>query len=412
MEPNDISKKKNILILTCEAGAGHQSAAKALRNALLESYGEACTISLANPFDDSTIPTIVRDLQFDYDHTVNSLPRLYELGYKVTDGQLRGIMLENGLTVMFYLAVRNLYRQYKPDVIVNTFPFYQPSIEAFFLLGGYNTPVITIITDYKSLHHTWFHPIVDYCVVPSEEARHLAIKAGLPAERVKIIGIPANPEFSRRVERKAIREKIGWDAKKITVFISGSKRSEKIWEYIPPLNHSGFDLQFAITAGGSKTLMEKFETMEWHHPVHLYSYVDNMPDMLRASDIIICKPGGLMVTESLASGLPMLLVDAIPGQETGNVEYVVQRNAGDYVESPLGMLEALSHLLINDGRLLEERTRAARETGRPNAALEIADLVWEMAQINPVSRPTRFAERLSKTRVLDLLTSFNIRADE
>jgi 1,2-diacylglycerol 3-beta-galactosyltransferase len=132
-----------------------------------------------------------------------------------------------------------------------------------------------------------------------------------------------------------------------------------------------------------------------------------MPDMMLAADAIISKAGGLVVTESLACGLPIMLIDAIPGQEEGNRDFVVEHGAGVYVEKPMQVLEALSHWMRDDGHGLQEAAANARLIGRPNAAMEAADLIWQAASLgagseNPISD-------LRRTRLVDLLTRNQIK---
>jgi hypothetical protein len=104
----------------------------------------------------------------------------------------------------------------------------------------------------------------------------------------------------------------------------------------------------------------------------------------------------LIVTEALAAGLPLLLIDALPGQEIGNAEYVMRSEAGTFVREPLEVLETLSHWLSNDGRLLVEHADHARDLGRPRAAYDIANLVWAAAHQEPRSR------RRTRTRTVRL----------
>ena len=80
--------------------------------------------------------------------------------------------------------------------------------------------------------------------------------------------------------------------------------------------------QIAIITGGDDKLYKALQPIEWQHPTKIYDFVENMPAMMRAADLIACKAGGLIVTESLASGLPLLLIHALPGQEIGNADYV------------------------------------------------------------------------------------------
>ena len=109
--------------------------------------------------------------------------------------------------------------------------------------------------------------------------------------------------------------------------------------------------------------------------------------MMKAADIIVCKAGGLIVTEALACGCPLILIDAIPGQETGNADYVVQNGAGDLARSTMEVLETVSHWLMNGGQLLRQRAENARRLGRPDAAYEVANAVWLAAQRSAASVP-------------------------
>jgi len=102
--------------------------------------------------------------------------------------------------------------------------------------------------------------------------------------------------------------------------------------------------------------------------------------MMRAADAILCKAGGLIITEALACGLPLLLADVIPGQETGNADYVIEGGAGELARQPLDALESLHHWLARGGELLARRAACARRLGRPRAAYDVADLTWAAAE--------------------------------
>ena len=106
---------------------------------------------------------------------------------------------------------------------------------------------------------------------------------------------------------------------------------------------------------------------------------------MHASDGLICKAGGLIVTEAMACGLPMMLIDIIPGQETGNAEYVVEGGAADLAESPLKALEVLSHWMMNDKKLLRAALNSMK-LGKPFSAYKAADLLWKAAERGPVSQ--------------------------
>ena len=132
--------------------------------------------------------------------------------------------------------------------------------------------------------------------------------------------------------------------------------------------------------------------------------------MMRAADAIVCKAGGLTVTESLACGLPLMLTDVIPGQETGNAEYVVNGGAGEMIDEPLQALETVCHWLLNDGQVLKERSANAVKLGRPRAAYDIVERAWALAQRGPVEKEAE--QILLLPRLIEMFQRFGVKVEE
>ena len=99
--------------------------------------------------------------------------------------------------------------------------------------------------------------------------------------------------------------------------------------------------------------------MDWKIPVVLKSYADNIPTLLRASDLVMSKAGGLIVTESLAAGLPLLLTEVIEGQESGNAEFIISPGAA-VLAGPNGLVRELARWLEEGGKGLCARKRRRR----------------------------------------------------
>jgi 1,2-diacylglycerol 3-beta-galactosyltransferase len=111
-----------------------------------------------------------------------------------------------------------------------------------------------------------------------------------------------------------------------------------------------------------------------------------MPTLLKASDLLVCKAGGLILTEALASGLPMMLIEVIPGQETGNAEYVTAYGAADIAQSPIEVLETLRHLTKDNQSLLKKRRANAALMGKPRSAFDTAEILWKAMETKPRSK--------------------------
>jgi len=372
--------QKRVLILTANAGFGHRKAALAIAAALREVYADLCTVEIANPLDDKRVPAFVRDSQTDYDKLVRAMPELYRFGYETSDMAPISTVIEGAMVMILFNVLADLIRKYRPDVVVTTYPLYQSPLAAVYSLHRRRAPLITVVTDLVTVHRVWFQRTSDLCIVPTEAVRQLALDYRVPARKVKVVGIPVHPDFARQHGDKAtLRSQLGWRPDLTTVLVVASKRVRNIRDVLRALNHTRLPLQLAVVAGGDEALYHDLSAITCHLETHLYRMVENMPLFMHAADCVMSKAGGLIVSESLACGLPMLLVDVLPGQETGNADYVIGNGAGERIKDPLTALETLYHWLEHDGRLLAERARYAQRLGRPLAAYDIADLVLEAA---------------------------------
>ncbi len=371
---------KKVLILTNDTGFGHRSAAKAIASALEEKHGETCTVEIVNPTEHKAASPILRNSGASYDRMVRERPELYRVSYEAMSGPLPNAIIEGAFGAMLYSAILDILKTHQPDVIVNTYETYHAPLNAVFTITRQRTPVITVVTDLATLHRSWFNDVTDLCLVPTSIAYDLALTYGLAPAKVKVTGLPINPAFADQTrERAAIRAELGWQPDMITVLAVGSTRVRNLPETFRALNHSGLPLQFAIVCGGDDDLFDQFSHTEWHQPAHVYNRVDNMPLLMQAADCTVGKAGGLYVSEALACGLPVLMIDLIEGQETGNAEFVVNGGAGELAKTPVEALEIVFHWLDMNGKLLAERARNARRLGHPRAAYEAADLIWDAA---------------------------------
>jgi 1,2-diacylglycerol 3-beta-galactosyltransferase len=342
---------------------------------------------------------------------VRDTPELYKLGYDASDAAIPSAILESALTVFLYEAMRDAIKKHQPDVILTTYPLYQSALEAVFVINDTHVPLLTAITDLVTVHKLWFDDRVDLCLVPTESVKKLALENGIPESKISVTGIPIKPDYSKiSTGKEALRTKLGWDTKLTTFLLVTSKRFTKTDKHIQVLNHFGAPIQLVIVTGNDEELLEKLQQAEWHIPVKIYPFIDNMPEVMKASDIIITKAGGLIVSESLASGLPMILFDVIPGQETGNADYVIKNDAGTLIETQMQLLETLAHLTSNHGELWKSQADNARRLGIPDSAYKTADLIWQV-----VSRGHSKADAgksSGKPRLIDLLSKNKIRWED
>jgi len=373
-------KPKTILILTADAGLGHRSAAEAIRDAIQLKYQAQAEVVIRNPLDHPDIPEIVRESQSDYDDIVKAIPELYKLGYEISDSNFPVSVMEEAFSFLLLDVMQEIIAGTSPDLIITTYPIYAAPLDDLKHAGRLQIPFISVTTDLVTVHHVWFNDGVTLLTVPTETVRQLALEAGLSQEQVIKTGIPVDPQILSLKDRdKAeIRGDLGWQEGPASILVVGSPRIPSLVEIVQALDDSDEDIQFALVAGGNEALRKTFEETEWRHPAQVYGFVDIMPELMRASDLMVSKAGGLIVTESLASGLPMMLVHVLPGQERGNVGYIVEHKAGRLCEEPETAKETLTAWLKDDRAELQRVTENASALGDADAALNIAEEAWHL----------------------------------
>jgi 1,2-diacylglycerol 3-beta-galactosyltransferase len=113
--------------------------------------------------------------------------------------------------------------------------------------------------------------------------------------------------------------------------------------------------------------------------VRVLGYVDNMAEWMRSSDVVVSKAGPGTIAEALCCGLPLLLVWYLPGQERGNVEWVVDIGAGRYVPRDEQLVDAVAELATPGSEALATMRAAVKAAARPDATRRIAELITSMA---------------------------------
>ena len=117
--------------------------------------------------------------------------------------------------------------------------------------------------------------------------------------------------------------------------------------------------------------------MEWENPTFIYGFTLEMPEFMRAADFIITKAGPGTISEALNAHLPIILYSKLPGQEDGNVTFVVEEGAGVWAPTPQLVVRALTRRISRPhekARIVETCARLAR----PEAARLIAQSIVRM----------------------------------
>ncbi len=373
---------RKILLLSVKAGAGHMRAAEALMQAF-QAYPEIDVLHLdALQY---TNPAFRQSFIHGYEHLAKDLPSLWGYLYDSLEEGRAGRQFKRLSTLFGQLNTRPLRRmvdQFDPDGIVCT--HYAPAevLAPRRKNGRLRATLHVVLTDYD-IHAMWLQHGIDHYHVATEEMAFALSMKEYGEDTVHVSGIPVMPDFNADYpDRAAMRERLGLIPERPTVLVTaGGYGLIKIDQIVPILAQRLPQAQFLAVAGRNENLRRKLDKAAAEQPESIVSFgfVENMHELMAASDFIVAKSGGLTVSEAMAMGLPMVIVKPIPGQEERNATWVLERGAGVWAHTH-------GHLVYKVERLLKEPERlarmqqTARAIGRPDAADRIADTVLHGAE--------------------------------
>lgn len=258
-------------------------------------------------------------------------------------------------------AFQALARSLAPETAVCTHFLPMALLSLMRERGEFSGRIHVVITDYD-LHGFWVDPGVDRYYTASVQVRDRLAAKGIPDSRIAITGIPVRESFSRLA--LAPRRK-GSPLPIQVLFLAHSISNETSLEIIDRLGSLGTPVR--LTVVGDRTLRENRRDLdiEWHDKVM------DLSSLMAASDLLVTKPGGLVCSEALSAGLPMLFTSPIPMQETLNATYLEGQGAGVLCGSPEGIAEQLRQIL-RDPETLSRMGHACQRMSSPDAAGEIA----------------------------------------
>jgi 1,2-diacylglycerol 3-beta-galactosyltransferase len=378
-ERNQKPMAKKVLIITCDAGGGHRSVTKALRDALDHffpgKYHVQQTDIIAECF-----PFPLSLAGRAYGPVVNRLRFSWGVLWHLTNGRRRSPLILRAIAPLASGRLATILRETRPDIVISTHPFGNYLPARLLRQAGWDTPLITMVTDLVNIHHCWLCPEVDLYLVATEEARLTALSAGLPPDRVQVVGLPVGLEFRQCTRGKEeLRRELNLSPDLVTILVmGGGDGMGNVFSSARAATQALAEIQLVVVAGRSQTLKARLEAVPWEVPTTILGFVDNIADFMQAADLLITKAGPSTLSEALACGLPMLITGALRGQEEGNVGWAVETGAAVAALSPRQIGPALQNVLGDGHRVLGEMSQAARAT-RPDAALRTATLIDQLA---------------------------------
>ncbi len=257
--------------------------------------------------------------------------------------------------------------RHQPDVIVSTH-FLSPEILGRAKQHGkIHAAMHTVITDFYP-HTFWVNPGTDHYWVMADETKAELTRRGVDPKIVTAGGIPILPAFKPAGNRLEILKKHGLAADRFTILLtSGSFGLGPQEAILEELKAFGDKIQCFVVCANNKALKGILDAKTYPFPVKVFGFIDFMPELMEASDLMIAKSGGSTTSEALAKGVAMVVMEPIPGQETRNAKLLKQRDAAYFLKDP-AEIRAIVGGILRDPKELEQKKAAIQSLAKPNAA--------------------------------------------
>lgn len=391
---------KQVMILMSDTGGGHRASAEALRDGLIELYGDGLAVDMVDLWIKHTPPPINR-IPRTYRFLINDAPWLFRFIYEMADHP--EIVTPALAATSRFLGpfIARAIRRYHPDLIVSVHPLMQDIPIRMLRRMHRDIPFATVVTDLVTIPGVWFDKKVTRCFVPSDEGYRLGLHFGMRKDQLVQHGLPIRPAFARPMPPRAeLRARLDLDPHlPCALIVSGGEGMGPVEEVAvavarrlardgsPLGQHDGPAGQIVVICGRNQRLEEALRALLWPVPARIEGFVERIWEYMAGSDCIITKAGPGTIAESAALGLPVILSGYVRGQESGNVPYVLKHGMGVYTEVPEHIAEVVHGWFTGDHGVMAACAANARRLGRPEATLAICrDIVALLGDEAPPER--------------------------
>ncbi|MBR2500762.1 MAG: galactosyldiacylglycerol synthase [Clostridia bacterium] len=367
-----------LLFLSVTAGQGHHQVALALEKYFENIEGTECrTIDVF----DNVNPILCESLERAYLLSTKVTPKVYGKFYELADR--RDANKDSSLgkvikSVVNHDLMRSI-RDYKPDAIICTHNF--AAIALSYLKRKYpiKAKTFAVVTDF-TVHPFWEDTDLDYYITASELLNFQMHQKGIPEYKIKPFGIPIMSHFAMSKTKEQACKELGIENKFTVLMMMGSMGyGTNTFDILKELDVMREDFQILVVCGKNKKLKRRIDDYAFLKNVVSFSFTDKVSLLMDASDCIITKPGGLSTSESLAKGLPMIMLDPIPGQEDRNKEFLLNNGISLAVSDSFTISEAI-YTLTKFPYKMELLKENMKHLSKPNSTSDFAEFVMEVCK--------------------------------
>ena len=373
---------KKILIFYAKYGGGHLSAAKAIQKHLDDNFEVETELIDCIQYVSKILNRVTTGA---YNQMAKNSPALWG---KIYANSQRGVFahISSRANKMMAVKLKNLIKEKNPDIVVSTHPFSSQMVSYLKRKGKINCKLVTVLTDFAP-HDQWLigHEFTDaFCVSNSRMYEYLT-NYGIEKKKVHVTGIPLSDKFSKTFDKAKIFKEFDLDENKpVILFFGGGEfglGKDRTLQVLKALIHNLPTYQIISVSGRNKKMNKGFNDIitetNAKTRVKVFDYTNKVPEIMSISSLVVTKPGGLTTSEALASGLPLLVINPIPGQEEENAEFLEKHNVGVWIRKKDDS-NVIIQKLFEDKLKLEKMRENTKILAKKNSTKDICEIIMNL----------------------------------
>ena len=371
---------RKILIFYASYGGGHLSAANSIKQCIDDNFKD-CETKLVDCMEYVNRP-VNKITTTAYKELAKKFPWAWGEVYSHSQkGPLAHISsASNNLLAKKLLK---LLKEYQPDIVISTHPFGSQMVSYLKRKALVDCKLATIMTDFAP-HDQWLvgKDYVDYYFVSHEKMRQELINSNVAENTVFATGIPLSNRFLMHFDKDEIMKSMGLNPdKRVILFFGGGEFGlgrDKTVKILNSFITHVKNHQIVAIAGKNEKMKIAFDKLvvetNSESFVKVLAYTKQVPELMSISDLVVTKPGGLTTTESLASGLPIVAINPIPGQEEENAKFLEDEGVAIWLKKNDDYDKIIADLLSDEDKLHQMKVNT-KLLAKKNSTRDICDII-------------------------------------
>lgn len=317
-----------ILIATMTCGEGHNAIARSLR----DGFGEGHEVRIVDIYAH-------RGEKGGYEDTylffVHYFPRSYHLVWEIgrrlrADRRYRGLAMSGVKRGADEMA--RVLAEFRPDVVICTHNY---ASNLFCWLKIHNrceAKIYSVFFDYINCPYWEGSVLCEAVFTPHEIVHPSLIGRGFREEQLLPFGFPVNPKYKSGPGKEEVRKSLGIPEDAFVALTlnggAGLGNTTGLVKTLMKADTGGKELVVLAVCGRNARAKRDLEALVakngWKN-VRVYGFVDNVHEMMRASDLYFCRGGGGAVSEAMVSGVNFVVREGVTAQELENKKIFLGR---------------------------------------------------------------------------------------